>query len=118
MSDTSAQHLPVLSFRLGEQRYALMIEDVVEVAAMVALAPVPDAPPHLLGVANRHGEVLPMLDLRLMFGLVPQPIEAATLFIVVQYEGQITGLVVDEINQVEYRANLAARSTGGRPLCR
>ena len=49
---------PVLTFRLATQQYGLPIDQVLEVAAMVALTTVPDAPPEMMGLANRHGEVL------------------------------------------------------------
>ncbi|MBZ0294809.1 MAG: chemotaxis protein CheW, partial [Anaerolineae bacterium] len=103
-------HLPVtdvtqralLTFRLGTQLYALMIEDVVEVAPMVELVTVVDAPPALLGLANRRGEVLPMIDLRAIFHHESTPINALTLFIVAARESHKIGLVVDSVHQVEY----------------
>jgi purine-binding chemotaxis protein CheW len=101
---SSTSTVPALVFRLADQQYALLIEDVIEVAAMVAMARVPDAPTGLLGVANRHGDVLPLLDLRLIFGLETLPVTSATLFIVVRAGGQVAGLVVDEVLQVKYLA--------------
>lgn len=97
-----SESLAYLTFNLDEQRYALPIEQVVEVAVMVALDTMPDTPPAVLGVANRHGAVLPMLDLRLVFGKPAPPLTSSTLFIVAAYNDQIVGLVVDEVNQVEY----------------
>ena len=98
--DTTAS--PFLTFRLEDQHYALPIENVVEVAAMVALIHTADPDPALLGMANRHETVLPMLDLRVMLDHPAAPITASTLFIVVTYEAHLFGLVVDEIFQVEY----------------
>jgi len=94
--------LPVLTFRLGDQKYALPIEDVVEVAAMVELTSIPDSRPGVLGVANRHGSVLTILDLRRLFELEASNIDSSTLFIAVSHEGKMAGLVVDEVYQVEY----------------
>lgn len=93
---------PFLTFSLGSQRYALPIEQVVEVAAMVEVISVPDSPPEFVGVINRHGEVLPMLDLRSLFQQKVTPLTPLTLFIVATYGGQQVGLVVDDVNQVEY----------------
>lgn len=92
----------LLTFRLGTQDYALPIEVVVEVAAMVALTTVPNAPSALLGIASRHGDVLPMLDLRQIIGLTPHIITTNSLFIVVELGTQRAGLVVDEVYQVKY----------------
>jgi chemotaxis signal transduction protein len=94
--------LPALTFYLGQQVYALLIEEVVEVAAMVERITVADAPPEILGMANRHGTILPLLDLRVVFKQEAPPITSSTLFIVVSGGGRLAGLVVDEIRQVEY----------------
>ena len=51
---------------------------------------------------NRHGAVLPMLDLRLIMGHDARPMTTSTLFIVVEHDEQQIGLVVDEVHQVEY----------------
>ncbi len=94
--------LPVLTFSLGGQRYGILIADVVEVTAMVELMPIPDSLPEILGVANRHGSVLPMLDLRRVLDHETRPITTSTLFIVVTDSEHYMGLVVDEVHQVEY----------------
>ncbi len=94
--------LAFLTFSLGNQLYALPIEDVVEVAAMVELVSVVSAAPEILGLANRHGEVLPILDLRPVFQQGKSRINASTLFVVAASADQRVGLVVDEIHQVEY----------------
>jgi chemotaxis signal transduction protein len=113
-----ADTTPVLTFRLAGQCYALLIEDVVEVAAMVKLVTVADAPPEVLGVANRHGAIVPVIDLRRVMrslrekGPLPTILDARMLvkdsspeiFIVVHssIRRRMAGLVVDEVMQVEY----------------
>lgn len=94
--------LPFLTFRLGEQSYALPIEQVVEVAAMVEVTTIAGAPPALLGAANRHGSVLPLVDLRQVFNQPVNPVDDSTLFIVVVLGERQAGLVVDEVYQVAY----------------
>ncbi len=96
--------IPILAFYVGEQAYALRISDVLEVAAMVELLPMPQAAPEVLGLANRHGEVLPLLDMRLLMGVPQQQVTANTFFVVVEHEEQRLGLVVDQINLVKYFA--------------
>jgi purine-binding chemotaxis protein CheW len=107
---------PVLIFNVGDDHYALPIEDVLEVAAMVELTPVSDAPPEVLGIADRHGMVLPMLDLRKVFKGEAEPVTASTLFIVARRENKYSGLVVDDIDQVEYvsQAQLTEASITGK----
>lgn len=112
---TNGERMAYLTFYLGQQGYAIPIEQVVEVAAMVELSTMPDTPSALLGVANRHGAVLPMLDLRQVFGKAVTPISPATLFIVAALGDQLVGLVVDEVHQVEYlQADKAASKIGSQ----
>ncbi len=106
--------LPVLTLRLGEQLYAVTIDDVVEVASMVELTTLPDKPPHMMGIANRHGAMLPVFDLRQIFEQEAAPVDSYTLFIVAVHHGQMAGLVVDEVHQVEYVDLSERQPTAGR----
>jgi chemotaxis signal transduction protein len=99
---TVADPVAHLIFRLGPQHYALSIEQVVEVAAMVELVKTPDVDEVFLGIANRHGEALPMLDLRPVFRQSAPIIDTSTLFIVAHLSGQYVGLVVDEVLRIDY----------------
>lgn len=96
--------IPILTFSLGDQLYALPIADVIEVASMVELVQVASPDPTLLGMANRHGKPLPMIDLRQI--MTPQAtsfeVDSTTLFVVVRHQEQLYALVVGEIHQVEY----------------
>ncbi len=95
-------NFPILTFSIGSEMYALPIEDVVEVAAMVELTPIREALPEFLGVVDRHGILVPIVDLRLVFKHEAAPVTPATLFIVTRRENKYLGLVVDDVHQVEY----------------
>jgi purine-binding chemotaxis protein CheW len=99
---TADERIPLLTFRLAHQYYALALDNVIEVAAMVAVTNLPDTSPAFLGIANRHGEPLPMLDMRHAFNLPAATIAVSTLFIVAEIQKTRLGLVVDEIFQVKY----------------
>jgi purine-binding chemotaxis protein CheW len=103
-TDTAGQAdiVPALTFMLGEQYYAFRIEDVVEVASMVELVTIPGTRPEVLGLANRHGSALLILDLRRIMGADSPPVDVSALFVVVQQGEHLAGLVVDEVHQVEY----------------
>ncbi len=97
---TSTAAVPVLVCVVGEQRYAITVADILEVAALVRYTPLPDAPPEVVGIVNRHGEAMPLLDLRRCFGLEAGPLDLTTLFVVVQAEGMTAGLIVDDVEGV------------------
>lgn len=110
--------VPYLTFQLGELQYALAIADVVEVAAMVEPLPLAAAPIGVVGMANRHGEPILLVDLQTMLNLLGKSgdqqslsttkyaYDVNTLFIVVQPEKTSTAsrfaILVDSVNQVEY----------------
>lgn len=86
--------------RVGGQQYGISVDDMLEVAAMVRLTPLPAAPPAVLGVVNRHGAVIPLLDLRACLGRPAPPPDLNSLFIVVRSPAYVAGLVVDDILEV------------------
>jgi purine-binding chemotaxis protein CheW len=98
----SETRVPILWCRIGSQAYGLHIAQVIEVAAMVAFASLPEASSTVRGLVNRRGEVLPLVDLRPLFDAPMTPLTPETLFIVVQGVSQKAGLVVDEVYQVKY----------------
>lgn len=105
--------VPLLTFRLAKQYYALSLENVIEVAAMVAVTALPNTSPAYLGIANRHGEALAMLDLRHAFQLAAGSVNPSTLFIVAKDKDIQVGLLVDEIFQVKYIHETAFSTSHG-----
>lgn len=69
-----AEVIDLLVFELAEAKHALPLECVREVARAVLITPVPDAPPVVEGVVDIRGEIVPVYDLRLRFGLPPRPL--------------------------------------------
>ncbi len=86
---------------VGDQPYAIPVASILEVAALVRLTPLPDAPAPVVGVVNRHGELIPILDLRLCLGEAAGELDLSTLFIVVQEENRKAGLIVDDVREVQ-----------------
>jgi purine-binding chemotaxis protein CheW len=91
-------------FKLAEQEHALQILKVRELIGLLPITRLPGSPLPVRGVINLRGRVIPVMDLRLRFGL-PQAAESEqTVIIVVQYqqgERELTmGLLVDEAVEV------------------
>jgi purine-binding chemotaxis protein CheW len=87
-----------LLVRVGGERYALPIHDVVEVTRMGDLIPVPGAPHALLGVQNVRGQVVPVVDLGAVVGMPRSETRGAV--VVVDDSGQPAGLAVDALLDV------------------
>jgi len=91
-------------FKLAEQEHALQILKVRELIGLLPITRLPASPPPVRGVINLRGRVIPVMDLRLRFGM-PQAVDSEqTVIIVVQYhqeERELTmGLLVDEAVEV------------------
>ena len=87
--------LDVLRFRLGAERYAIDTRHAIEVHALRQLAPVPCCPPHIVGVVNARGRMLPVVDLRRFFELPEAGLADLHRVIHVQAEGLELGLLAD-----------------------
>ena len=93
-----------LTFRLAGEIYGLPILKVQEIIRMMKITRVPKAPNFVLGVVNLRGKVIPIINMRLKFGLETVEDTERTCIIVIQvcHRGQtITlGVVVDEVSEV------------------
>ncbi len=58
-----------LSFKLGEEIFASDVSKVLNILEMVRITEVPQSPPYIKGVINLRGDVLPVVDTRIKFGL-------------------------------------------------
>src|SRR3954468_8764406 len=95
----------VLTLALGKERYALNVMTVREIIRPPDISPVPRAPAEFLGVINLRGKIIPVIDLRIKFGLEFTGRTERTCIIVVQTTGRgggprQTGLLVDEVQEV------------------
>jgi purine-binding chemotaxis protein CheW len=93
-----------LTFDLAEEEYGLEILRVREIIGLMDITPVPKTPDYVLGVINLRGKVIPVVDLRLKFGLPYKDPDDRTCVIVVEVasEGGTVqmGIVVDRVNEV------------------
>lgn len=90
-----------VSFVLGEQDYALPVQTVFEILRVGHVTRVPHAPSAVIGVCNRRGRVLPVVDLRRRLGVEATATGAASRIVVVSSSGRLLGLLVDSMRQVE-----------------
>lgn len=89
-----------LTFSLAAEEYAVEILRVQEIKGFSAITPLPDAPPHIKGVINLRGTVVPIIGLRERFGLPSLPYGRFTLIIVLNVGAKVVGVVVDSVNDV------------------
>lgn len=89
-----------LTFHIGNEDYAIAISFVTEIIGMLKITEVPQTPNYIKGVINLRGKVIPVMDIRLRFGMPARDYDERTCVIVVQYKDNIVGLVVDTVSEV------------------
>ncbi len=89
-----------LTFFLRGEEYGLEILKVQEIIGMMGVTPVPRTPEFICGVINLRGKVIPIVDLRLKFGMESVEHTEETCIIVVQAQGLQIGIVVDKVSEV------------------
>jgi len=89
-----------LTFTLGHEEYGIEILRVQEIKGYSAITPIPNMPPHIKGVMNLRGTVVPVVDLRVKFGMCEADYTRFTVVIVVTVGPRVVGLVVDAVSDV------------------
>jgi len=93
-----------LSFTLADEEYGIGILKIKEIIGMMAITTVPQTPDFVKGVINLRGKVIPVIDLRLKFGMEAMDYTERTCIIVVEIEkdsGTVQiGIVVDSVSEV------------------
>lgn len=90
-----------LSFLLEDEEYAVPILDVREVRGWTPVRKVPNSPNYMQGVLEIRGEYIPIVDLRLRFGLSDAEINATTVVIVLNdQQRHPLGIIVDGVSEV------------------
>ncbi len=88
-----------LTFLLAEEEYGLEILKVREIIGIMSITKVPQTPDFVRGVINLRGKVIPVVDLRLKFGLEQTEYNDQTCIIVVDV-GMLMGIIVDTLQEV------------------
>ena len=93
-----------LLFHLGEEEFGIQVQKVREIMGVQDITQVPQTPPHVKGVINLRGKVIPVVDLRLKFEMPSREYTHRTCIIVVQVSSprgaMLMGIVVDGVVEV------------------
>lgn len=101
-----------LTFRLGEEEYGIDILKVQEIRGYSAITHIPNAPPHVKGIINLRGTVVPVVDLRAKFSMDAVEYTKFTVIVVAMVGEKIAGLIVDAVSDV---LNIAANDVRPAP---
>ena len=93
-----------LTFHLANEEFGIRVLKVREIMGLQEITAVPQTPMHIKGVINLRGKVVPVIDLRLKFGLESAEYTQRTCIIVTQVQAEsgsvMMGIVVDGVSEV------------------
>ncbi|MBQ1883973.1 MAG: chemotaxis protein CheW [Bacteroidales bacterium] len=93
-----------ISFKLGEEYFAISVSQVLNILQLVQITKVPTAPDYMKGVINLRGTVLPIIDIRMKFGMDPIQYQRDTVILVlnviIENEKVDAGILVDSVKEV------------------
>ncbi len=89
----------LVGFVVGDEEYCIPILNIQEIIKPIESTRVPQTPDYVLGVFNLRGAVIPLIDLRIKFGLGQTKFEEETRFIVMKHEDEVAGFVIDRLTE-------------------
>lgn len=89
-----------VGFQLADQQYAFPIEQIQEIVNLDQITIVPQVPEYVEGVSNLRGSIIPIINLRKLFGLETKAGETQARIIVVNVGERTIGCTVDQVSQV------------------
>jgi purine-binding chemotaxis protein CheW len=95
-----------MTFSLSREKYGVEILKVIEINSMMHITTVPRCAPYMKGVVNLRGKIIPVVDLRMLFGMEPMDYDDKTCTIIVNavINGKAipVGMIVDRVLEVTH----------------
>jgi chemotaxis signal transduction protein/CheY-like chemotaxis protein len=95
--ESEVRHLMI--FKLGKEKYALDMKHVKKVMWAKNITRVPGLPPHILGIINIRGEIISVVDMKMLLGLSYETAEKSSILITSDQDIE-TGLLVDSVDAI------------------
>lgn len=89
--------LHIIGFMAGNEEYAVPILNVKEIVKPIEFTRVPAVPDYVLGVFNLRGTVLPLINMRLKFGLPAIKQDADTRYLIINQQDEMIGFMIDKL---------------------
>jgi len=94
--------LPIVVFKLDDQRYGIKLSAVERVVRIAELTPLPHAPEIILGLVNIGGRIIPVADIRRRFHLPSWQLKLNDQLILAHTSSRPIGLIVDEVDSIHH----------------
>jgi purine-binding chemotaxis protein CheW len=92
--------MQLVSFHLADETFGVEITKVREINLMCEITQVPQSPPYVKGLINLRSNVIPVVDLRALFGLPENELNSESRIMVMQVGSRIIGIIGDGVDEV------------------
>lgn len=92
--------IQLVSFMLENEEYGVRVLKAREIIRMLPVTRMPNMPPHVEGIINLRGKIIPIVSLRRRFNLIEKEPDSQTRIIIMDAAGTLTGFVVDAVSEV------------------
>lgn len=92
--------MQLVSFKLAKELYGIEITKVREIILVTEITRIPETPGFVKGLINLRNTVIPVIDLRVRFGLAEAELSDESRIMVLQARGRTVGIVVDAVSEV------------------
>ena len=98
--DDTTQGNKYMLFHIADEIFGIALTHITEIVEMPKITVVPDMPDFAKGVINLRGRIIPLMDLRLRFGLTEREYDDRTCIIIVRINETVVGVIVDTVAEV------------------
>ena len=99
-TESAMEQYKYITFKLGEELYAVNVMNAQEVMGIVPIGHVPDTQPYMKGVIDLRGRIVPIVDLRIKYGMEVKAYNDETAIMITEMHNELVGLVVDSVVDV------------------
>lgn len=100
VSLSSNSDIQLFTFVLNGEEYGIDVMRVREITSMTDITKTANTPPYIKGIINLRGSIVPIISLRNRFGLPEIADDSISCIAVMDFKGELTGFVIDEISDV------------------
>lgn len=94
---SAEEKLQLVCFKLANEEYAIDITRIQEVVKIDMITEIPQIPEFALGIVNVRGNIVPVFDLRKLYGLGEKAFNERSRLLILRHNGKLVSVVVDEI---------------------
>lgn len=98
--ENDAQKDKYLTFSCGQEQFSIDISFVTEIVGIQQITDIPDIPEYVKGIINLRGRIIPVIDVRILFGKHQRDYDDRTCIIVIIIGSTSIGLIVDRVHEV------------------